>query len=365
VVAGTAVVIAAPSLAGAGASVAARATSDAGTPAPAVLLHRALSSASVPHQGLAQSRGTLGLPDVRQFGDVAALLGGTTRERVWWQGPDSWRVARLTTDGEQDLYAAGDGAVVSWDYERNRLRTTVGTADVRLPRPDDLLPPQAARRLLGHLGLGDRLEPLAGRRIAGRETAGLRVRPGSAQSTIGTLDVWLDASSGLPVALTVRDRQGIAAFETSFLDVDLTVPAAADLATPRPGGARVEVTDAPDIVALVDRYARPDLPAQLAGEPRTPGVVGGTATYGRGLTRFVVVPLPPGPAQDVLDAARLRAPEKQVAGGRLVVLDSGIVTAGVAVSDTGRGDVLVAGFVTPALLSSAVQDLLKDPVGAP
>jgi hypothetical protein len=361
VVAGTALVLAAPSLAGAAVSVASRATSRSATPAPDELLHRVLGSASVPHQGLAESRGTLGLPDVRQFGDLAALLGSTNRERVWWRGPDDWRVARILTTGEQDLYAAGPGAVVSWDYERNLRRTTVGADDVRLPRTDDLLPPEAARRLLGHLGLGDRVTALAGQRVAGHDAAGLRVVPGSPDSTIGAVDVWADAPSGLPLAVTVRDRHGAAAFESTFLDVDLAAPSPADLAAPAPGGARTEVQDAPDIVALVDRYARRGLPAALAGQPRTPGVVRGTATYGRGLARFVVIPLPSDVGSDVLDAARLRGPLTDVPGGQVVVLDGGIVTAAVSAGEDGQLYYLLAGLVTPKVLSSAGQALLTNP----
>lgn len=210
--------------------------------------------------------------------------------------------------------------------------------------------------------MGDRVTTLDGRRIASREAAGLRVVPGSAESTIGSVDVWLDAPSGLPLAVAVRDRRGGVAYESSFLDVDFTTPAPADIAAPLPEGARTEVREAPDIVALVDRYARRRLPSVLAGEPRTPGVVRGTATYGQGLARFVVVPLPPDPAEDVLDAARLRAPVKQVPGGRLVVLDAGIVTAAVAVSDVGGRDYLIAGLVTPSVMTSAGQALLARPL---
>jgi hypothetical protein len=358
VVAGTALVLAAPSLAGAGASALARATSNGAPPSPQDLLRRVLRSASVAHQGLAESLGTLGLPDVRQFGDLGALLGGTNRERVWWKGPDEWRVARLLTTGEQDLYPQGPGAVVSWDYERNLVRTTVGADDVRLPRADDLLPPQAARRLLGHLALGDRVSALAGRRIAGRAAAGLRVVPGSPDSTVGSVDTWVDAASGLPLAVTVRDRHGSAAFESTFLDIDLAAPASADLVAPSPQGARTEVQDAPDVVALVDRYARRGFPPALAGSPRTPGVIRGTATYGRGLARFVVIPLPPDVGADVLDAARLRAPLKNVPGGQIVVLDAGIVTAAVAVADRGQDDYLLAGLVTPQVLAAAGQAAL-------
>ena len=45
-------------------------------------------------------------------------------------------------------------------------------------------------------------------------------------------------------------------------------------------------------------------------------------------------------------------------GGQLVVLDAGIVTAAVAVGEQGQGDYLLAGLVTPAVLSAAAQAAL-------
>jgi hypothetical protein len=354
VVAGTALLVAAPSLGAAAVSVATR---PASAPAPDAVLRRVLTSASVAHQGLAESRGSLGLPDVRQFGDVAGLLGSTTRMRVWWQDADRWRVARLTATGEQDVYAPTADTVVTWDYERNTRRTVIGRDEIRLPRVDDLLPPQAARRLLGHLGMDDRLSALPARRIAGHAALGLRVVPASPKRTIGAVDVWADAGSGLPLALAVQDRNGVVAYETTFLDVDVARPPDADIDVPTPMSARLETADAPDVVAAVDRYARLPLPARLAGEPRTPGIVRGTATFGRGLARFVVIPLPPGPAGDVLDAARLRAPVQDVTGGRLAVLDSGVVTAAVAVGDD--TSYLVAGLVTTDVVRDAAQELLR------
>ncbi len=369
VLAGAVLIVASPSIAGGVASALSREPSVA----PAELLQRALRSAAVPHTGLAESRGSLGLPDVQRFGDVAALLGGTTRARVWWASTGSWRVARLLPSGEQDLYAVGENLTVSWDYERNRQRTTVGTDAVRLPRVDDLLPPQAARRLLGALGPDDRVTAAPGRRIAGQDAAGLRVVPASGDATLGAVDVWLDAAGGLPLAVAVRDRAGGTAFESAFLGVELRAPAAADVAVPTPEGARIETGDVPDLVALVDRYARSAFPGTLAGRGRVAGVLaspsgagqdqeqGGTATYGSGLARFVVVPLPPGPAYDVLDAVRLRTTVDDVPGGRLGVLTSGVVTAAVAVRDGGQDSYLLAGLVTRDLLTAAAKDLLTSP----
>ena len=70
---------------------------------------RALASARVPHTGLAESSGSLGLPDVPELETVASQLGGTTRTRVWWAGPATSRVDVLTPTGEQGIYVAGVG----------------------------------------------------------------------------------------------------------------------------------------------------------------------------------------------------------------------------------------------------------------
>ena len=362
VVAGAVLIVAAPSLAGGVAGAVSGGV--ASTPAPAELLQRALRSATVPHQGLVESRGSLGLPDVRRFGDVSALLGSTTRARVWWSSPDSWRVARLLTTGEQDLYGTGGGTLVSWDYERNVRRTTIGAdgADtVRLPRVDDLLPPQAARRLLAALTPADHVTAGPSRRIGGIEAACLHVVPGSPDSTVGALDVWVDPGSGLPLAVAVRDRSGLTALETSFLDVDLRRPADADVAPPLPENARIEIGNAPDLASLVDDYPRQRFPWALAGLRRAVGVLHGSATYGTGLARFVVIPLPPGAAGDVLDAMRLRTKVEEVPAGQLAVIDSGIVTAGVAVGGYGERSYLLAGLVTRDLLTAAAKDLLAAP----
>ena len=359
VVAGTALVLSVPTLADAASSVLARAGSQA--PSPAALLRRALDSRGVAHSGLAESRGTLGLPDVRRFGDVAALLGSTTRARVWWQAPDDWRVAQLVAGGERDVYSYEPGTIVTWDYERNVQRTTTGIDGTRLPRVDDLLPPQAARRLLGSADPADAVTALPSRHLAGHEADGLRVTPASAQTTIGAVDVWVEPGSGLPLAVRVTDRRGVVAFDSAFLDLELGAPAAEDVAIPSPPGARLESGEAPDLVALVDRYARRGLPPSVAGEPRTPGVLRGTATYGRGFARFVVVPLPGGPAGDILDAARLRTKVQDVTGGQVAVLASGVVTAAIAVSSAGQGAFLVAGLVSPQLVQTAAKDLLTDP----
>src|SRR5687768_8873093 len=71
--------------------------------APAELLARIGASAGTPYSGYAESSGRIALPDVPRVEEVFALLGGTTKLRVWWRGPAEWRVDTLTAIGEHGL----------------------------------------------------------------------------------------------------------------------------------------------------------------------------------------------------------------------------------------------------------------------
>ncbi len=119
--------------------------------APDDLVRRALASGTVAYSARSESRGGLALPDLTGFGGLAALLGGTTHTRVWWGDRTHWRVDVVDLTGERDSYRLPD-SVTTWDYESRRLDTVVGDPSARLPRPDDLVAPAAARRLLAALG---------------------------------------------------------------------------------------------------------------------------------------------------------------------------------------------------------------------
>ncbi len=335
----------------------------AATPAPRDLLASIRASDTVPHSGLVEARAAVGLPDLPRLGRVARLLGGTTRARVWWGSPTRWRVDRLTATGEHGLYAAGR-AVAAWDYEDAELRFVVGEPQVRLPRVDDLLPPQAARRLVGGVGPADTVEAVGRSCVAGRATAGVRVVPADPAGTLGRVDVWVDEATGLPLRLDVLDRAGQVSLTTRFLDVSLGPPDPDDLAVPEAPGAEREVTSTPDLAAAVaDRSAFP-LPRSLAGLPASTPPAAGTQQYGDGLARLVLLPLPGHLTRDIYRGARdAGGQELDVPGGRVVLLRRGVVSAAVVrqpLVDHEHG-FLLAGLVTPQTLETAARDLLADP----
>jgi hypothetical protein len=352
-------------------------------PAP-VLVQRVLASAARPYSGLAEIRGGLSLPDLPRLGDLVARLGGTTRARVWWAGPPSWRVAQLSLTGEQATYRSGD-RLVQWDYEQSRLTDVITlpsdsaagpgsvtggsrAPSVRLPRTDDLLPPQAARRLLAAVGPGDRVDPLPGARlVAGVSAQGLRVAPGDPRSTIGHVDVWVDPGSGIPVQVTVVDTRGATALTSAFLDLSQESPSAQDVAIPPAPGAVHDSTTTPDLASRIQQVGPWQLPPMLAGLPASSPVVGGTATYGSGLARFIVLPLSGRLSGAVFGAAHDGgAGALKLARGDGLSITSGMLCLVVARGTDGDpGDpqhaYLITGLVSASVLADAAQQLLSHP----
>ncbi len=343
----------------------------AGAPAqtPRQVLARAMHSSGVEYQGLAESTGSLGLPDLPRLGDVAALLGGTSRTRVWWRSPTAWRVDRITAIGESGTYAVDDG-VQTWDFESGAVRRVVGTTPVRLPRVDDLVPPLAVLRALAGTTSGDSVTGLPSRRVAGRSCDGIRVRPADRLSTVGHLDVCVDRRTGLPLSLVVVPRgSAVTAVRSTFVEVDLTAPSAGVLTPKVPPFGRMRTTRTPDLAAAVDRFAPFALPDALAGLRRSPGLLGsggGTATYGTGLARFVVLPLWSrlGGSAQTAAAAGGGTPLDVGPAGDAVLVGTPLLNAVVVRSTDGgrRGrSYLVAGTVVPTVLQDAARQLLDDP----
>lgn len=342
---------------------------------PRSVLAAARSSAGVAHEGVVEVQGTLGLPDLPRLGELAALLGGTTRARVWWRSPTAWRVDRIDATGESGTYAVPDG-VRTWDFESGDVEQSVAVSSIRLPRVEDLLPPQAARRALAGITRGDRVSRLPSRRVAGRTADGVRVVPVDSSTTVGRLDLYVDRQTGLPLSLLVVPRGGgVPALRTSFVDVSTSRPSTSDVTPRTPPFTRVRITDTPDLASAVDRYAPFDLPRLLAGADRSRDLVGrgGSATYGRGLARFAVLPLPSRTGRPALAAAANGGGTTLDIGedGEAVLVVTPLLNAVVATSrfrpaGDGRPHAhgrwyLVAGTVDAATLQAAVQDLVDNP----
>jgi hypothetical protein len=325
-----------------------------------------LASAAVPFQGYIVSTVNLGLPALPDLGNVSTLLDGTTDQYAWYRSPGRWRADLLTAAGEDDTYQTRAGTF-EWNYTLNLLTQIVGVQPVRLPRAADLLPPALARRLVSYASRRASYSRLPSRRIAGVDAAGLQIRPNSAGTTIGAVDIFADPASGLPVGVQIFARGSAKALlDTRFTAVSERRPAAATV-TPAPApDVGAAVASLPDVSGILNGFG-PPLPAELAGrsEIPVPGGLPSVAAYGTGFTRFAVVPLPGRVGSRALaDAGRYGRPVK-VPDGTGISIHTPLLTVQLAKARFGGPTFLLAGTVVPGLLRRAAASLLTNLASLP
>lgn len=330
------------------------------------LLAQVRHSRSLSYSGLVAAQGDLSLPSLPGASGLAGLLSSTTRLRVWWSSNSRSRVDQLSDDGEDDTITNGT-TVVTWDSTREAVDDSMGIEPLRTPRAGDLLPPALAARLTP-TDLAARATRLPATRIAGRTALGLRLTPIDSTTTVGSVDIDVDQTTGLPlrIAVTARGRS-TPSFSSEFSSVDIGPPAPDTLGFETPPGAIVRSGQAPDVVADANRYAPFQLPDSLAGLPRTQRVDGlngngGAATYGRGYSLLALLPLQHTTAQRVIHA--LQPPIGAVlslAGFDAQAVEEPIPLANVLAVEGGDRAYLLTGTVIPAVLRSAATQLLAHP----
>lgn len=320
------------------------------------LLSRVRSSAGVAYSGYAQAQGGLSLPISTDAFQAADLLTGRTRLRVWWRGADDWRVDSIDATGETDLHHDG-GGTWTWDYESDSAQRTAESSapSVRLPRADDVVPGNLARRLLSQASTSE-VSRLPNARIAGREAAGLRVRIAESGSTIEHVDVWALPVDGLVLRAAVYGSAPTAVVSSSLLDVSTSAPAAAATAFQPAPGVQVRTGRFGDIVAAIDQFGRSTPPDSIAGLTRRPGYrLGAVGVYGRGVTLLVALPLSAQLAGTVVPALRKAPGSVENASG--IALGAGPINVALS-PPTGYGARwLLVGTVTAKTLRAAVPAL--------
>jgi outer membrane lipoprotein-sorting protein len=249
------------------------------------LLALALDSERLPYSGYVETVGAFTLPPTDQFNAVANLLGQSNELRVWWRSAEDWRVDRLATTGETDLFHA-DGATTSWNYEGSRA-TETADALALLPRSVDLLPPTLTRRVLAQ-AQPDEVSRLPATRVAGHSAPGLRLTPALAQASIDHVDIWVEPQTGLPLRVEVWAAGAASpAFTSAFADVSLSTPASEVTTFEVPPGVTVSSGGFGEdsmLAHIVGTYRG----ETLAGLPLSGGA-GFAPRYGNGVTQLLVL----------------------------------------------------------------------------
>lgn len=331
------------------------------------LLARIRASSNVAYSGYAESHGSLPVPDVAQLGDLPALLGDTTKMRVWALGTIATRVDDIDPLGETDTYVHGqtggtNESVVTWNSQARTATTVTGTSSVRAPRAGDLLPSSLGRRLVADIE-GTTTVRIASRRVAGRTAQGVRLQP-EGTGTIDHVDIWADTATGLPLAVEITPLGASRpALATTFLDLSLDAPKAGTTEFTPPSGSVTRQVNATDLQGLLGRLLLFPYPTSLGNLPATQEVRGlaAVATYGNALRTIVVTRLSPNDADRFARATSAASlPVTDIDGAQAQSIDTPLVNA-LLVRKNGV-DFLLAGTVPLTDLRSAYETLSTIPL---
>jgi outer membrane lipoprotein-sorting protein len=317
----------------------------------AKLIH---GSGAVGWSGFVQSNGTLQVPDSDSFANLSQLLSEKNNLRVWWRSDTDWRVDRIRSTGETDLFRRGNTSI-RWVFE-SETATFSPVSQVRLPDASDLLPPSLGRSLLS--GARDtEVSRLPARTVAGIDAPGLRLTPSDQATTVGHVDIWADARTGLALRVELYGLQDQRpTLSTSLVDVDPSTPAATTTRFTPSASATVNFDESVDVAASANAFAPYDLPATLGGlasrSGKDPGAVG---VYGRGPTSLFVLPLRDQVARPLRRQLRESTNASRTDLGTLAPLGPVglLITFG-----RGRASFLLAGTVTNQTLERAATELI-------
>jgi outer membrane lipoprotein-sorting protein len=322
----------------------------------AELAERIAQSAPVGWSGYVETAGALQVPDSDSFATLVQLLGENTRLRVWWRGADDWRIDRIRSTGETDLFRQGSG-IVRWVFE-SETATYSPVSKIRLPDASDLLPTTFARSLLQGVQEGE-LASLPARRVTGINAAGLRLTPSQKGTTVGHVDIWADPVSGLPLQVQlygVGEQRPV--ITTTLRQLKLGAPAETTTHFSLPEGVRVAYEPSVDVAAAANAFAPYDLPPSLAGlssrNGMDPGAVG---VYGRGPTTLIALPLRGQVARPLRQQLQDRGDARTTDVGTLVPV--GPVELLITPYRGRGGSFLLAGTVTSETLQQAAAELLE------
>ena len=322
---------------------------------------RILGSAGISYSGYAESNATFGLPELSGLSSVTSLLDGVTKMRVWQAAPQLWRVDVLGDDGERDTYQLGSTGY-EWNSGAQLLTEVVpaskGTATIRLPRAADLVPTALAQRVLSLVGTSAaRFSTLPPLRVAGQSAAGLRVTPTDPASTIGSVDIWAQPSTGLPLMVEVFGRGArTPALESQFFQVGPWKLTANVLTPPvRQPGTGFTTASASSLNGALNNLEFEPLPATLAGHHRIPSQVANVGVYGSGLAQFAVLAVRGG--NFLGDAQSGGGTPYRFPDGIGFLLNASLINAVVAQPDRSSDTFLIVGTVSGKVLLQAATTL--------
>ena len=198
--------------------------------------------------GTVQQTSNLGLPSIPSTGagtdtDTASaldLISGTHTARVEVSGASKTRIAVLDSSAERDVVRDGR-SVWLWSSKTNTATHVVATGTAKPDAEAPTTTPAAlAEELLTKVDGTTTVSVDSAQTVAGHDAYTLVLTPKTSATTIGSVRIAVDATTGLPLDVQVIARGASSpAFETGFTDLSYAVPAASRFAFTPPSDAKV------------------------------------------------------------------------------------------------------------------------------
>ncbi|MFF9685301.1 outer membrane lipoprotein carrier protein LolA [Streptomyces sp. NPDC014623] len=211
-----------------------------------------LAGAFAPDAGAGESSAS---PDAR----LMELASGTHTLRVAADGPGKQRVSILGEGSEYSLVHNGND-IWGHDSESNEVyHAESGGKDQehKAPKGVPATPKEFAEEALAAAGDTTSVTVDGTAQVAGRDAYKLVIKPKQSGSTIGSVTVAVDASTGVPLKFTLAPSSGgKAAVDAGFTDVDFAKPDASSFSFTPPKGAKV--TEADELKAGAEKSGAAD-----------------------------------------------------------------------------------------------------------
>lgn len=217
---------------------------------PATLLAGMDRSSAPAFSGTVVQHADLGLPDMpglsggRGSSDLSSLATGSHTMRVWYDGPQKVRLALLGTLGESDLIRNGN-QLWSWSSQQNEVTRYALPADksgkTHEAPAQPMTPQETAKKLLAGINPTTKVTTDGTSSVAGRSAYELVIAPRDTRSTIGSIELAVDAKnySVLRVQIFAKNADK-PAFDVGFTQISFGTPDASQFRFTPPKGATVK-----------------------------------------------------------------------------------------------------------------------------
>ena len=239
----------------------------------------------------------LGLPALPGTGgsgssSLTSLVSGSHTLRLWYAGPNRFRLALLGSLGESDVVRNGTDL---WTWSSKDKSAGHHVVPLSKDAPESLAsaspmtPQRAAEAALHAIGSSTEVSPGSTTHVAGRSAYQLVLRPRDHDSLVRTIRIAIDSSTHVPTRVQVFARNhSKPAFEVGFTSFDPTRPAASMFRFNPPAGTKVTQGSQSPLPGHVGHNSAAGARGSASAQPQQPKMVGS------GWTTVLVTRVPKG-----------------------------------------------------------------------